>query len=554
MGRPRGKNYEKNLYYRTPPDLREKTVTGSAKPVEDPTKDLATFRKSSLYSPVRATVDQAVDLNNRMFSIMQIAKDSKNTIYSDEMLIPAQQGVLVRPIYRIPLEDLRNISYSTSLIGAIHQIVADDVSLYAKIGQDPGFEYVLKKLNQSPSEQELLEMAALAEKVFLMGDKHAFDWRERDRLGEVLEMASRDILAIDSVAYQRTFNRKGEICDVRYVDPATIFRVDPKKGYKGDKNITHVQMIRNTVTEVFEAGRIVYRHKNNLSDIRMRGFGYSPIESCLVEIMSLLFTVKHNSDRFNSRNPPRALLSTSANITEADKQRLELEWENAYYGPRDGFKLPMMFGVGELQVHKLDVSDDFEFDKMLQMVASFIIARHGIDPAQLGLRLNQSQALAEPSMDGRQHFARDRAHGSIMSFHEDVLNEIMDPSDELPYRLKFNGVKTEELGKKADLEDKQFKVSRSMDEIRKANDLPTLKEEAEEYEKLGIITKDQAKKFARLGLLRGNQYFSQEFGKVFQEEVSGQPSLTEGQPGQIGENPEPTSERLWDEDDFITPQ
>lgn len=539
MGRPRGKNFLKNLHYRTPKELRSQIPE-----IENPLTDLKTFQKSSIYSPVRSTVDQAVDLNNRMFSLLQTAKDSKNTIFSDEMAVPVQQGVLVRPIYRIPLEDLRNISYATSLIGAIHQIIADDVSLYAKIGLDPGFKYVTKKLNKTPSEAEIAEMDALDETVFLMGDKYAFDWRERDRLSEVLEMATRDILAIDAVAYQRTFNRKNEVCDIRYIDPATIYRVDPKKGYRGDKKITHVQMIRNTVTETFEAGRIVYRNKNNLSDIRMRGFGYSPIESCLVEIMSLLFTVKHNADRFNSRNPPKAMLSTSANITEADKQRLELEWENAFYGPREGFKLPMLFGAGELQIHKLDVSDDFEFDKMLQMVASFIIARHGIDPAQLGLRLNQSQSLAEPSMDGRQHFARDRAHGSIMTFHEDVLNEIMDPSDELPYVLRFNGVKTEELGKKADLEDKQFKVSRSIDEIRTSNDLPTLKEEAERYLKDGIITDKQAKKFARLGLLRGNQFFSQEFGKVFQEEEEG------SQEGQ-NQEPEAPTEELWSDEDFL---
>jgi len=206
---------------------------------------------------------------------------------------------------------------------------------------------------------------------------------------------------------------------------------------------------------------------------------------------------------------------------------------------------------GNQPVQDEDASDDFEFDKMLQMVSSFIIARHGIDPAQLGLRLNQSQALAEPSMDGRQNFARDRSHGSLMSFHEDCLNEVIDASDESEFRLSFIGVKSEELDKKASLEDKQFKVSRSMDEIRKSNDLITLKEEADEYVKQGIITPEQGKKFARLGLLRGNQYFSQEFSKIFADD----PAQGGGAPGQIPgqvENPEaPSDTPLWDEEDFL---
>lgn len=554
MPRPRGKNYDKNLFYRTPPELREKVVTGKAKPVDghassDPrTMTVEEFRKSAFYSHTRSTVKQAIDLNNRMFNLLETAKDKKNPIYSDDMVVPVQQGVRVRPIYRIPLEDLRNISYASSLIGAIHQIMADDVSMYAKIGEDPGFEYKLKQKDISASDMQRKEMAEFANRVFLMGDKSQADWRERERLGEVLEMATRDTLAIDAVAYLRTYNRAGEICDVRYLDPATIFRVDPRKGYKGDKNITHVQMVHNTVTETYEAGRIVYRHKNNLSDIRMRGFGYSPIESCLVEIMSLLFTIKHNADRFNSRNPPKAIISSKNAIPKSDQERIELIWENAFFGPREGFKIPMMFGAGEIQVHNLDVSDDFEFDKMLQMVSSFIIARHGIDPAQLGLRLNQSQSLAEPSMDGRQHFSRDRAHGSIMSFHQDCLNEVFDPSDESPIALSFIGVKTEQEDKKADLEDKQFKVSRSLDEIRKANDLPTMKEEAEDYVARGIITKEQGKKMARLGLLRGNQYFSQEFGKIFSDEGQAQGGgEEEGSP--IASDSQ--GELPWGEEDFL---
>lgn len=276
--RPRGKNYEKNLFYRTPPELREKVVQGKAKTVEDPSSDPRTmtveeFRKSSFYSPAKSTVKQAVELNNRMFNLLETAKDKKSPIYSDDMVVPVQQGIRVRPIYRIPLEDLRNISYASSLIGAIHQIMADDVSMYAKIGEDPGFEFILKQKDISPTELQRTEMLTFANRVFLMGDKSQGDWRERERLGEVLEMATRDTLAIDAVAYLRTFNRAGKICDVRYLDPVTIFRVDLRKENKDDKNITHVQMVHNKVTETYEAGRIVYRHKNNLSDIQMRGYG-----------------------------------------------------------------------------------------------------------------------------------------------------------------------------------------------------------------------------------------------------------------------------------------
>lgn len=567
VARPRGTNYEKNLYYRTPKEYRdgEKEVKGKAAPANsnapkeetDPQHmDLSTFRKSSFYGPTRATVDQAINLNNRMYDLLRAQKDAKDPIYIDDQYVLLSQGIRCRPVFRPDPFDLRDIGYSSSLIGSIHQILSDDVSMYCDLDEDPGFSIGMKEKSKSPSSEDKVKMNDLGHLMLLMGDKSLPTWRERERLGEVLEMATRDVLAIDTVAYQRTYNRRNELIDITYLDPATIFRVDPKKGYKGDKKITHVQMIRNQVTEVYEAGRIVLRHKNNISDVRFRGFGISPIESCILEIMSLIFVIKHNADRFNSRNPPRALITSEGSITKADQERLELEWENAYFGSRGGFRLPMLFGAGKIQVHNLEVNDDFEFDKLLQMTASLICARYGIDPAQIGLKLNQSTTLSEPSVDGRQHFARDRSHGSLMAFHRDCLNEVHDPQDDSLYKLIFNGVKVDESAKKADLYDKQFKTFRTLDDILKAEDKPTMQELANDYKVSGIISDDQAKKFAQMGMLIGNPYFAAEFSKILGNGSQfGQPPISSDNPSDGNSNlgSDINEELPWDDDDFITP-
>ncbi|WCL51495.1 phage portal protein [Leptospira sp. GIMC2001] len=540
---------------------QEKEVKGrvieESKIFEPTPEGIAEFRKSAIYQPARKAVEQAVKINNQIHDILASAKDRKNPIYSDEQFAMIDRGVKVRPIYRVPTDDLRNISYSSSLIGGIHQIVSDDVSMYCQYQKDPGYKFELKDPNEKIDGKLQLEMDELGKMLLIMGDKSSHDWRERNRMHEVLEMATRDTLAVDEVCYLRTYNAFGKLIDVRYLDPGTMFKVDPRKGYSGDKRITHVQMIRGRVIETFEAGRIVLRNKNNLSDVRMNGFGFSPIEQCLIEIMSLLFTIKHNADRFNSRNPPKVLLTAENNISKADQERLELEWENAYYGGRDSFKVPMLFGSGKMQVHNLDVSDDFEFDKVLQMSSSLIIAAHGMDAAQLGLKLYQSTALSEPSTDGRQHFARDRMHGAIMGFHQDCLNELIDPPDDLPFRLVFTGVKTEDLSKKADLSDKEFKTFKSLDELRKERDLPTMKEEADEYLRLGIFSEEEAKAHAKLGALRGNQYYAQAFTKTItppvQQQIPGQEmGGGQGLPAPAGGsmNSDGLEDLPWNEEDF----
>ncbi|MBE7411391.1 MAG: phage portal protein [Leptospiraceae bacterium] len=551
-GRPRGNNYEKNRLNRIPKEYREKIVSGKATPVnaDDPAKmPVEVFRKSAFYDPARQAVSQAIDINNRMFEILNSAKDRKHPLYNDESLIMYNMGVQLRPIFRITTDDLRGISYSSSLIGAIHQIVSDDCSMYAKYQEDPGFGIKLKLKDQRPTPEQIKYFEELAGIFLIMGDKTVSDWRERDRMGEVLEMATRDSLAIDAVAYLRTYNRSGKLCDIRYLDPGSIYRVDPRKGFRGDLKITHVQMIQNQVTEVFEAGRIIYRHKNNLSDVRMRGFGYSPIESCITEIMAMVNSIKWNADRFNHRNPPRAIITTKNQITKTDQERLELQWENQFYGARPNFRLPMMFGVGDMQVHNLDIEDDFAFDKLLQMTASLIIARHGMDPAQIGLKLTQSNALSEASMDGRQHFSRDRMHGSMMSFHEDCLNEIYDPDMETLEKLSFIGVKTNDESKKADLHEKHFRTYRNLDSILKENDMPTMKDQAEKALKDGIINEEEAKKYSKIGLLIGNQYASQEIAKIFTSDPQN------GMPGQdIPPTPQNESEEQelpWGDEDFI---
>lgn len=531
-GRPRSKNYEKNLLKRIPPELRNILQNGQG--IKEASRDIASmdrpeFRDSPYYAVTKSFVNNIIRVNNERYEQYSMLKDQKKIMYTDEQLLLMNRGVIYRPPYRIPTDDLRWLSYQSSLIGAIHQIVCDDVSMYSKFNSEPGFGFEMKDHDDVPSDILKSHFKKMGTFLTLMGEK-VEGWRDRDRLKEVLEMATRDVLTTDQVCYLKTFNRAGLLSDIRYIDPTTVFRVNPEKGYDGNKEIAYVQAFKGEVLEEFPINRIVYRNKSSLSDIKYRNFGYSPLESCIQEIIGMLHAIKSNTNRWNDTNPPKMIAYTTSNTTESQKQSMQMAWEDAFSGDKTTFKLPILFGMQDFNLQKLDYGSDMEFDKFIQFTASLIVSRHGVDPAVLGLRLNQSQALSESSTDKRQNFSRDRSHGAMMSFHEDCINEIIDPEYESPYRFYFKGVKADDKIKKADLQSKQFKTSYNLDEIRKENNLPTMKEVADEYLESGIITKEEAEKLAKTGLLYDNQYVSGAISTIIQGQDQGMGMGGEGNP------------------------
>lgn len=458
-GRPRGPNYEKNLQKRLRYQERRKIL--KAEPIQG--SQSTEWKESRLYH-----------LTKSLYGLINSEKYAgKKPVYSHQDVGLLNQGVILRSPYRPSYQDLRNASYSVSLLGAIHTIRTDDMGHF--FGKEHfGFDMEDEEESSTDEDKELIKEA---QKFFhFMGDK-VEGWSTRDRLPAVGQMMIRDTLCIDKVAFELRKNSFGKLCEIKYLDPATIFRVDPEHGYKGDKTVTHVQIVDNKVVCTFGPGEILVRHKNQLSDIRYRDTGLSPAEVCITELAGIINALKYNRERF-SNNPPPGFMSVRGHVDEAVMERLNMQWNNLWSGNENNFEIPIIGSEEEIHWTPLNIQNDMAFDKLLQWLSTFALATHGMDQAELGLRLMGSQGLSEGSMDGRISHSMTRSKKAMLSFFSSVFNDIkeMVPKFE-PITQVFWGIDEKDEDKEQDRRDKRVKSIQTIDEIRAELDLPTLGEE-----------------------------------------------------------------------------
>ena len=494
-------------------------------------ESLQEFKRSDLYGYAKALVNASVQANNNNhYRIMEeLPSGVKDPLYLDKTRQLIANGAIFKPVYRVPDEDLDFISQASILIGSINQLFVDNVKLYCQPNSERGYGFKYKDKKFVPSEREEVFFNQLEKLVYLMRSDSCNDMN-LDRFPAVMEMATRDYLNVDTVAYLVTRTRKGEIYSIEYLDPKSIKRVDKTKGYNSNKNIEFVQTdVANNVVEVFEKNRILYRHKNNLSGLYHRYFGWSPLENCITEIMGQLYAARRNNEKFNVRSVPKKMLTSSARVSQEEKELIERVWENAYYGAAMGssVRIPMLFGVQDIQVHDLDWKTEDFYDSFMQWVCSMVLARYGVDAAMLGLNFNKSQALSEASMDGRQKSSRDRIIGAMMQQHAADINDILDPDFNEKWSFTFFGVVEDDQTKKADLQKKQLGVSKTMDEIRSMNDDPSWEELGKKY---FPDDEKKIKKLAAFGLMVSDPQLTPKLSEIlFEEGEGGEEGQEEGE-------------------------
>lgn len=506
-GRPRGPNYQANIKRQ----IRRLTNSGylSTDAAEQQTA-IATV-KSDPSGPV---VSQAIEFlkaikatgAHRQLWNQTVKVGDHEVVLDDGSNRLMADGVMYRLPWRLRYQDIRQVALSSTLVGAIHQVYVDDARMHGSFGT-PGFEWTTKDESKRMKPEMDKRARELGNLVEQMGDKTLADWRSRDGLEDVLEMATRDTLTIDRVAYLLQRNRKGRVIDCRYLDPSTVFQTDPRKGYRGDKRIGYVQCVNGEVVEVFQHDEMVLRSRNRLSDVRYRYDGWSPLESCMYEAMGGIYALRHNMDKFNGRNPPKILMSSKTHVHEEIRELFEEIWQDAYGSDGMNFRIPLVHGVEDLQVHNLNTESDMLYDRFMQWTVSMLLARHGMDEAELGLKMASSGALSEPQIEGRARFSRNRRHGAIMRFHERCLRDIWEEEDDI-LRIAFTGVRTDDEAKVLENRVKRLNSFASLDEIRAEEDQPSYGEMALKYLPKDA-TEDMKSKVKLLGTLIPNPQFLQ---------------------------------------------
>ncbi len=453
-------------------------------------------------------------LTKTLYSMIDIQKQDmrakRQVVYNFDDDKLTSEGVIMRPHWRPAFQELRKATYTNSLIGAIIKIRIDDISPYfetrktTKAELREGFAFTTDDELLEPSEQDLEAFKNASEFFKIMGER-CFGWESRDRLKAVGQMMTRDILSIDSLCFFLVKNPFGKVIELRYLDPATIFPVDRSKGYLGDFEISHVQVIDNQVKNQFRHGEIYFRNMSNISDIKYRGSGMSPTETSIMQIVDIIRALRFNSNRFD-RPQSYGFLSTGQMITPEQEDALAMQWENMFTNQDNGTHIPIMHGVEDLKYTALNMPNELQFDRLIQILSSLVFANFGMDQAEAGLRLNNSATLSEASADGRIKSSRNRAIKSILAFYSEVFNELLDIMPEFKgIRQIFTGIEVDQNAE-LDRDKKLLNTYKSLDSIRKKNNEKPLWEEIrDEYG----LSEEDAQKIKLIGAIPIDPTFNQ---------------------------------------------
>jgi hypothetical protein len=115
-----------------------------------------------------------------------------------------------------------------------------------------------------------------------------------------------------------------------------------------------------------------------------------------------------------------------------------------------------------------------EYQKYMEFTGALICSIMGVDASELGLRLNQAQAVLSENQDAKQLFSKNRGVRDMLGGFAYIANKFLDISGysfARDWRFKFNGIDTTDKGFEADLRKKDVETYKTVNELRAELDM-----------------------------------------------------------------------------------
>ena len=383
------------------------------------------------------------------------------------------QGVRER-ILQLNFRTLRNLSQRLPLINAIINTRTDQVLPFCKYAVekgDKGFKFEIENRTEEFRSSEINENEVMQLSTFIEQTGFEFDVEREDDFADYISMLVRDVYEIDQIATEVQRNRVGDVIAFWCLDGATVFRVADEKRFA--RGVRYVQMIEDKIYNEYNGDDILFDYRYKRSDIKYRGYGYSPVEQAIDVITTLLFGYNYIRDQLMKDKMPKGFIQVMGDVAKPQLDQIRNYWYAAMAGAGGQWAIPILpsgkDGVG-IDFKTLSQSNrDMEYHKTIMFVSTLMAAVFSIDLAEMGIKTDDSTSLIGENMEPRIQHSKDRGLSSMLSFIEQHINKILRKSS-AKYRFKFVGLTPEDEQKKADVRSKQLATHRTIDEIREEDE------------------------------------------------------------------------------------
>jgi hypothetical protein len=341
--------------------------------------------------------------------------------------------------------------------------------------------FVIKRENGKPlKDNEEREV-----RRFLMQTGTVDDPDREDDLSDAAQFIIRDILTFDQCAIElqrkkRNLHAKaGDVVAWWVLDGRTVKRIDfaspaYEKGYR------YVQCDERTKpVAIFRPHELIFDYMNKRAGLRQRGYGYSYIEQALELVTTFLYGMTYNRDLFQKEKIPKGYLSVMGDVDTKTLTALKQHWMGAMSGYGAKFNIPILpsgkDGVGVEFKSLGQTNRDMEYHKLLMFITSLICAVYGIDPAELAIKTDDSQALIGESGEPRLQHSKDSGLGGLLAFLEVTLNKLLrfyNPD----YKLEFTGIQNDDRKLRGEINRVRVETYMTINEVRESEGLEPINE------------------------------------------------------------------------------
>ena len=313
------------------------------------------------------------------------------------------------------------------------------------------------------------------------------DDSDRDDFDTFIRKIVRDSLTYDQMCFEVIPDRKGKPAEILAVDAATIRAAS--ENYQADQTwmemvpnkkneeVKWVQVVDGTIVSWFTARELAFGVRNPRTNINLQPYGFSELEQLIHQITSHLYAEEYNSKFFSQGGTTKGIINIKSDPNGVgNKEQLDSfkrQWRAQVNGMTGAWKTPVLQVPNGIEYINVSQSNrEMEFEKWMNYLVNIVCAVYQIDPAEVNFPNNggvsgNGGSVFESSQEVKLKNSKDKGLKPLMRFIESIINKFVVSKFSQDYVFVFTGLDEKSEEEKAELDTKQVKTWRTVNEIRK---------------------------------------------------------------------------------------
>lgn len=383
---------------------------------------------------------------------------------------------------------LYQMSVKNSVVGAVINTRVNQVSAFTKPARfsEDGVGYKIRL--RDPSETPNAEQKEVMNSIELFLENCGFsDDSDRDDFDTFIRKIVRDSLTYDQMCFEIIPDRKGKPAEILAVDAATIRAAS--ENYQADQTwmemvpnkkneeVKWVQVVDGTIVSWFTARELAFGVRNPRTNINLQPYGFSELEQLIHQITSHLYAEEYNSKFFSQGGTTKGIINIKSDPNGiGNKEQLDSfkrQWRAQVNGMTGAWKTPVLQVPNGIEYINVSQSNrEMEFEKWMNYLINIVCAVYQIDPAEVNFPNNggvsgNGGSVFESSQEVKLKNSKDKGLKPLMRFIESIINKFVVSKFSQDYVFVFTGLDDKSEEEKAELDTKQVKTWRTVNEIRK---------------------------------------------------------------------------------------